>query len=74
MVACALKQKNFNATQLHFRKTDLGKTYVNGLAQINLLSVEAKTAKKESSKRRIGDAGFRAGLYILYVTQSIGNS
>ena len=64
----------FERYQLHFRKKDLGETYVNGLVQIDLLSIEAKTAKKVSTKRRIGDAGFRVGLYILYVTQSIWNS
>lgn len=68
------KATKFERYQLHFRKKDLGETYVNGLAQIDLLSIEAKTTKQESSKRRIGDAGFRVGLYILYVTQSIWNS
>jgi integrase len=68
------KSIEFSRCQLDFRKKDLGNAYVHGLAQIDLLSCEAKTAKKASSKRRIGDAGFRVGLYILYVTQSIWNS
>ncbi|CAM5277778.1 hypothetical protein [Alishewanella longhuensis] len=68
------KATKFERYQLHFRKKDLGETYVHGLAEIDLLSVEAKNAKYASTKRRIGDAGFRVGLYILYVTQSIWNS
>lgn len=68
------KSTKFERYQLHFRRKDLGETYVNGLAQIDLLSIEAKSAKQVSTKRRIGDAGFKVGLYILYVTQSIWNS
>jgi hypothetical protein len=67
------KSIKFKRYQLHFRKKNLGKSYINGLAKIDLLSLEAKTSTEESSKRRIADAGFRVGLYMLYVTQSIWN-
>jgi integrase len=64
----------FKRYQLDYRVKDLGHQYKNGLAEIDLMSVEAKTSESESTKRRIADAGFRVGLYILYVTQSVWNS
>jgi|GEM_PF-1884519 len=65
------KRIGFKRYQLQFRERSLGSNYKHGLAHLDLMAVEAKTSNSRPSKRRVADAGFRAGLYILYVTQVV---
>lgn len=63
------KTIGFSRYQIDYRNRNFGANYHYGQASVDLMSIEASTSKSKSRKRRVSDAGFRVGLYILYVTQ-----
>ncbi|MGM0906188.1 MAG: hypothetical protein ACQEVQ_06630 [Pseudomonadota bacterium] len=63
------KSIGFASYQFSYRNRNLSSKYKHGLANIDLMSVEAKTSDTKPIKRRVADAGFRIGLYMLYITQ-----
>ncbi|RUO81087.1 hypothetical protein CWI84_02965 [Idiomarina tyrosinivorans] len=65
------KRIGFKRYQVKYRERSLGSNYKHGLAHLDLMAVEAKTSNSRPSKRRVADAGFRVGLYILYVTRVV---
>lgn len=65
------KKIGFKHYQVTYRERNLRNSYKHGLAHLDLMAVGAKTSNSKPSKRRVADAGFRVGLYVLYVTQAI---
>lgn len=65
------KRIGFKRYQVVFRERRLGSKYKHGQVHLDLIAVEAETSTTKSSKRRVADAGFRVGLYVLYVTQEV---
>lgn len=65
------KKIGFKRYQIVFRERSLGSKYKHGQVNLDLMAVEAKTSATVSDRRRIADAGFRVGLYVLYVTRSV---
>lgn len=65
------KTIGFLPYQVSIRNRRLNKSYKNGQATIDLMALKAETSTKPSQKRRVADAGFRVGLYMLYVTRDV---